>query len=179
MVELLRNGHAVEDQFGIVTKAKERRETYAKFIERRVAQTIDSPAVRTLIAKLVDERLREEIDTIVARRSAETIKEMGADSLIGGPAFTVIMHAVAEATNTTVAELCGPRRRREVARPRQMAYWLIRRLRPDLSFPQIAHMIGGRDHTTVLAGMRRFEKLVGTDEVAHWLKHPAIARMLK
>ena len=41
------------------------------------------------------------------------------------------------------------------AQPRMVCMWLVKRLCPDLSFPKVGHMFGGRDHTTVLHAMKR------------------------
>lgn len=60
-----------------------------------------------------------------------------------------IQHAVALRTGIEVAQLRGKSRRQPIARARQMAMWLARRL-TDASLPEIGRVFGGRDHTTVL-----------------------------
>ena len=59
-------------------------------------------------------------------------------------------------------DLVGPSRARSVARPRQMAMYLCKKLTPR-SLPEIARRIGGRDHTTVLYGVRKIEELIAVD----------------
>ena len=59
-------------------------------------------------------------------------------------------------------DLVGPSRARSVARPRQMAMYLCKKLTPK-SLPEIARRIGGRDHTTVLYGVRKIEELMAVD----------------
>lgn len=54
-------------------------------------------------------------------------------------------------------------RRRSVARPRQMAMYLARKL-TDLSFPEIAQEFNRRDHTTVMYAVRTIEGLRRTDD---------------
>lgn len=55
--------------------------------------------------------------------------------------------------------LKSPCRRRDVARPRQIAMYLARELTPA-SYPQIGRQLGGRDHTTIIYGKRRIVKLL-------------------
>lgn len=52
----------------------------------------------------------------------------------------------------------SPQRRRSVARPRQIAYYLARQITP-LSLPQIGRRFN-RDHSTILHGVRRVAALV-------------------
>jgi chromosomal replication initiation ATPase DnaA len=53
----------------------------------------------------------------------------------------------------TVEDLRGPCRARRVAWPRQELMWRARR-ETRLSLPQIGERLGGRDHTTVIHGVR-------------------------
>lgn len=59
-----------------------------------------------------------------------------------------IMAVTAEYFETTIDELCGPRRSRPIASARQIALYLCREL-TDLSLPKIGQAFG-RDHTTVM-----------------------------
>lgn len=59
-------------------------------------------------------------------------------------------------------DLVSQRREKEIVRPRQIAMWLARRL-TGLSLPAIGRILGGRDHTTVLHGVRVIERLAETD----------------
>lgn len=52
-----------------------------------------------------------------------------------------------------VRDLKGPCRDRRLAWPRQEACYEIRR-RTRFSLPQIGDVLGGRDHTTILHGIR-------------------------
>ena len=64
--------------------------------------------------------------------------------------------------NIRQQDLLGQSRARSVARPRQMAMYLCKRL-TQRSLPEIARKIGGRDHTTVLYGVRKIEELMSVD----------------
>ena len=61
-----------------------------------------------------------------------------------------------------VSEMIGPRRVRSIARPRQVAMYLSKQL-TSRSLPEIGRRFGGRDHTTVMHGVRRIEELQTTD----------------
>ena len=74
-----------------------------------------------------------------------------------------IQTRVAEHYGLSVADLVGPGRARAVARPRQVAMYLAKTL-TERSLPEIGRSFGGRDHTTVIHGVRRIEALRGTDE---------------
>jgi chromosomal replication initiator protein len=54
------------------------------------------------------------------------------------------------------------RRARNVARPRQVAMYLAKQL-TSRSLPEIGRKFGGRDHTTVMHGVKRVEQLRETD----------------
>jgi chromosomal replication initiator protein len=60
------------------------------------------------------------------------------------------------------ADIVGTSRARAVARPRQMAMYLSKTL-TSRSYPEIARKLGGRDHTTVLYGVRKIEELMSGD----------------
>ena len=63
----------------------------------------------------------------------------------------LIQQAVCNYFGLTIDDLCSKRRSRDVARPRQMAMYIMRSL-TDLSLPKIGDALGGRDHTTVMHG---------------------------
>ncbi|MGY3438419.1 MULTISPECIES: chromosomal replication initiator protein DnaA [unclassified Marinovum] len=69
-----------------------------------------------------------------------------------------IQRQVAEHYNIRMSELIGPKRVRIFARPRQVAMYLCKHL-TSRSLPEIGRRFGGRDHTTVMHGVRRIEEL--------------------
>jgi len=73
-----------------------------------------------------------------------------------------IIKKCCEYYNIRQQDLLGQSRARSVARPRQMAMYLCKRL-TQRSLPEIARKIGGRDHTTVLYGVRKIEELMAVD----------------
>lgn len=70
-----------------------------------------------------------------------------------------IIADIAAKHRVPVAGIMGTSRRRKYAWPRQEAYAAVRDER-GLSYPQIG-AIFGRDHTSVLTGVRRYRERVG------------------
>jgi chromosomal replication initiator protein len=73
-----------------------------------------------------------------------------------------IQRRTAEFYKLEVRDFHSPQRARRVARPRQVAMYLARKL-TTRSLPEIGRRFGGRDHTTVLHACRRIEALCGED----------------
>lgn len=74
-----------------------------------------------------------------------------------------IQKKVAEHYNIRVTDMHSSRRLRAVARPRQVAMYLAKILTPA-SLPEIGRKFGGRDHTTIIHGVRKVEELVIGDQ---------------
>ncbi|WP_103257644.1 chromosomal replication initiator protein DnaA [Tabrizicola aquatica] len=73
-----------------------------------------------------------------------------------------IQRKVAEHYNIRLSDMIGPKRLRNIARPRQVAMYLSKQLTPR-SLPEIGRRFGGRDHTTIMHGVRKIEELMTTD----------------
>ena len=88
-------------------------------------------------------------------------------ALRGGPERRItvdeIQKTVADHFNLKQADLLSERRTRSVARPRQMAMYLCKQ-HTTRSYPDIGRRFGGRDHTTVLHGVRKIEELMAQDD---------------
>ncbi len=69
-----------------------------------------------------------------------------------------IQRKVSEHYNIRLSDMIGPRRMRTIARPRQVAMYLAKHL-TSRSLPEIGRRFGGRDHTTVMHGVKRIEEL--------------------
>jgi len=78
------------------------------------------------------------------------------------PTVEAIKKLVCDRYNVRPAEMDSPRRARAVARPRQVAMYLAKQL-TSLSLPDIGRKFG-RDHSTVLYGVRKIEKLMEDDK---------------
>lgn len=82
-----------------------------------------------------------------------------------------ILSAVAEAYGVPLERMLGRERTATVAKPRQIAMYLLRE-ETDFSLPQIGEVLGGRDHTTVMYG---YEKIAEQLEVDDNLRRQVLA----
>jgi chromosomal replication initiator protein len=73
-----------------------------------------------------------------------------------------IQRKVAEHYNVRLSDMIGPKRLRTIARPRQVAMYLSKHL-TTRSLPEIGRRFGGRDHTTIMHGIRKIDELMTTD----------------
>jgi chromosomal replication initiation ATPase DnaA len=110
--------------------------------------------------------------TITIYSSSEYLRKLGL--LIDGgtlpearpvnqiPHVADIQRRVAETFGIPLSEMYSARRAREVARPRQVAMYLAKRLTLQ-SLPAIGRMFGNRDHTTVIHAVRQVERFLKED----------------
>ncbi|WP_395877593.1 chromosomal replication initiator protein DnaA [Ehrlichia muris] len=73
-----------------------------------------------------------------------------------------IQKKVAEFFNIKMTDMYSTRRLRTLARPRQVAMYLSKKL-TQKSLPEIGKSFGGRDHATVIHAVKQIEKLIDTD----------------
>lgn len=78
-----------------------------------------------------------------------------------------IQAKVAQHFQMRLSEMVSARRSRDVARPRQVAMYLCKRLTPR-SLPEIGRKFGNRDHTTVIHAIKRIESLRKEDAELAW-----------
>ena len=70
-----------------------------------------------------------------------------------------ILEATSRMFDFSVEDICGQSRRRPLVTARQIGMYVCREL-TDLSYPAIAEVFGGRDHTTVIHAVRKIETLM-------------------
>lgn len=88
-----------------------------------------------------------------------------------------IMRKVTEHYGVNLTDLLSARRTRSIARPRQVAMFLCKKLTTK-SLPEIGRRFGKRDHTTVIHAVRKIEELKLTDhQIAKDIEH--IQRVLQ
>ncbi|MCG8585977.1 MAG: DnaA/Hda family protein [Pirellulales bacterium] len=78
------------------------------------------------------------------------------------PEIRDIAVAVAKRYDLPLGELKGPSRRRTVVDARNITAFLARQWTGQ-SLQQIGHFLGGRDHTTILHGIRKIERRLAED----------------
>ncbi|WP_409432476.1 chromosomal replication initiator protein DnaA [Litorimonas sp. RW-G-Af-16] len=95
----------------------------------------------------------------------ETVQETLSDSrYMSGQRLTVdrIQRATCEVFKVTLTDMTSKRRARIIARPRQVAMYLCKKL-TKRSLPDIGRRFGGRDHTTVMHAVKRIDELRADD----------------
>lgn len=95
----------------------------------------------------------------------ESVQETLSDSrYMMGQRLTVdrIQRAVCEVFSVTPTDMVSKRRARIIARPRQVAMYLSKKL-TKRSLPDIGRRFGGRDHTTVMHAVKRIDQLRADD----------------
>jgi chromosomal replication initiator protein len=107
-----------------------------------------------MLASLENMPLSLELVEMALKDLAASHPEVNADQIVS---------TVARYYNLELEELQGRSRSRRIARPRQIAMYLLRQ-ESDLSLSQIGEITGGRDHTTVLYAHDRIIELAEEDE---------------
>lgn len=88
-----------------------------------------------------------------------------------GPLVEDIQRVACKYFSVQRNDMLSPRRDIRVAYPRHIVMYLAKTLTLK-SLPEIGRRLGGRDHTTILHGVRKIERLVRTDwEVAYDVAH--------
>ncbi len=74
----------------------------------------------------------------------------------------LVQKEVANYFNVKLADMKSPKRHQAIARPRQIAMYLARKL-CKASYPDLGQRFGGKDHTTVMSACRKVEQLLAAD----------------
>jgi chromosomal replication initiator protein len=99
--------------------------------------------------------------SITIQMTRDILSEL-VDKTLAYVSIPSIIKAVSDEFDLTAQDLKGPRRQRHITIPRQVAMHLARQLTKS-SLPQIGAAFGGRDHTTVINGLKRVELLKSAD----------------
>ncbi|WP_052514957.1 chromosomal replication initiator protein DnaA [Dethiosulfatarculus sandiegensis] len=73
-----------------------------------------------------------------------------------------VLRVVSSHFAVKVADLKSKKKTRDITLPRQIAMYLIRKL-TGASFPEIGRIMGGKDHSTVVKGVKKIEILIAND----------------
>jgi len=74
-----------------------------------------------------------------------------------------ILAVVAEFYGLTVDDVRGAKRLRPLVRARHIAMYLIRDLLDNYSYPMIARIFDGRNHTTVISGVEKIKEQLASN----------------
>jgi len=132
------------------------------------------PEILTLIASRIQSNIRELEGALNQVLAMSRLTHQPLTSEVVEAALSDLMprqkqvtpdHVINEVANhfgIQIQALAGRGRSREIARPRQIAMYLIREETGE-SYPRIGEMLGGRDHSTVLYGCDRIADLIEED----------------
>ncbi len=133
------------------------------------------------IAQVIDQNIRELEGALIkliaySRAHSIEISLQLAQELLGSPQFNqpkkanpkAVLELCAQYFDVSLKDITGSKRDKEVVVPRQVAMYLMR-IELGMSFPKIASSLGGRDHTTIMHGVRKIvsqlqqDRQLGTD----------------
>ncbi|NLE44784.1 MAG: chromosomal replication initiator protein DnaA [Chloroflexi bacterium] len=130
--------------------------------------------VLTLIASRIQSNIREiegALNRVIALSTLtnQPLTPELADSALSSlspqtskPSLRQILDEVATHFDIDVDAIQGRGRSQAIARPRQIAMYLMRE-ETDASLPEIGALLGGRDHTTVIYGCERIADMIEQD----------------
>ena len=127
-------------------------------ITRLSAQVIALRAETRSLQERLDEK-----DSII-RAHEQSINGLTASndaSFSRRPAKDIITDVLRDFPGITYAQVMGPGRSIPIVEARHTCILAVHRARPDLSFPQLGAIFGGRDHTTILFAVRKMEARLG------------------
>ena len=168
----------IPDEYGIVSERARQREVFGRFLERQIDDILGSASCKARIAREVDARVKREVDALIERKTRERLAELERMEVPRGPAVGDVLAIVAEVTGVGVPDLVGPRRNRRFAWPRFLAVHILLAVRPDLSFPMIGKVLGGRDHTTAMHARTKFLEIMDLAPVCNWLADERVQAIL-
>lgn len=75
-----------------------------------------------------------------------------------------VLQKTAEYYEISYNDITGVKRSREIVVPRQVAMFIMRE-ELDMSYPRIAKSLGGKDHTTIMHGVKKIKTQVANDSI--------------
>ena len=147
------------------TEGQELQEDVAFFIAKNLRSNVREleGALRKLLAFASFHQRQVTVE--MAREALKDILSSG----VGQITVELIQKTVADYYKIKVSDMYSKRRPNSIALPRQVAMYLAKET-TQKSLPEIGELFGGRDHTTVLHGVRKIAALRATDaELNHAL----------
>jgi chromosomal replication initiation ATPase DnaA len=144
--------------------------------KRRRQQVIDRQIVAALVREETEadevrsreQRINELVDRI--RQSETELKTLCAESLRDQPRdfsfqgkFSQVLDVVSKFYSIHTIHIISQQRSAKICRPRHVVMWLAYHV-TGMSLAQIGRRIGGRDHTTILSGIRKIQRQIDAGE---------------
>ncbi|MFH0936703.1 MAG: chromosomal replication initiator protein DnaA [Candidatus Daviesbacteria bacterium] len=142
-------------------KCRERGEVVDEKCLTLIAENMSTNA-RELEGKLI-----QIIQTI--KLSGQQISEDSVRNLLGKPQinglkidYKRVILSINQYFNIKMTDITGPRRKKELVLPRQLAMYLLYQ-ECNLPYERIGEILGGRDHTTVMYGVEKIRESITRD----------------
>lgn len=133
--------------------------------EKTVATILAETRAERKQLQMDNERLRAELKATLERLATAHLNLQEATKFsesAGRPSFKFIVAMVSSHTGVSVADIMSDRRLAIIVYARQLAFYVCKQ-HTTLTLPAIGLRFG-RDHTTVLHGIRKIESALATDE---------------
>lgn len=131
----------------ILTIIAENMPTNARELEGKLVQIVQG-------AKLTGQTLTEEsVKRLLGQPEVKTLQKLDHKKVILG---------INQYFNIKMSEITGPRRKKELVLPRQLAMYLLYE-ECKLPYEKIGDLLGGRDHTTILHGVEKIREAINRD----------------
>ena len=148
----------------LLIKAKQRRVDLPIEAAKLLSANIENPRkLEGILIRVISEAQTKDIPL-----DSELVKSVLGKTLKIPPKEKIlepeeVVKAVAAFYNLKVSELKGGKRDKIFSLPRQILYYILR-TEVGTGLAEIGELLGGRDHTTILYGVRKISDLIGSDE---------------
>jgi chromosomal replication initiator protein len=79
-----------------------------------------------------------------------------------GVSVDLVLKEVAHAFNIKVSDIKSNKKYSSVVLPRHVCMYLLKKL-TDMSFPEIGQVLGGKNHSTIIYGVKKMEECIKKD----------------
>lgn len=108
-------------------------------------------------------RLEGQKEEITVQKAEDILKDIISTNAIKETTPEIIIQIVSDYTGVSVNDIVSSKRSNEIATARQISMYLCREYLDRISLQQIGDAVGGKDHTTVLSGIKKIKGLIETD----------------
>ena len=109
-------------------------------------------------------RLENHKEELTVEKAEYILKDLISKNAVREITPDLIVNLVADHMGIPHDDILSSKRSKDIATARQIAMLLIRKHLDRFSLKKIGACLGGRDHSTVLSGLERIEKLMAEDE---------------